>query len=131
MILPLNCVLCMAETEAHLAAVLAVGSKALWVENALTSILLNKLPSKIQKWVTTVTDLTTGRAEFDAVLHHGPSGQLRQVCERVSVHPGAISAFTACLLEIEIYRLKDWSSSLLSAVNTAAAGGNASLMTIG
>ncbi|MHC8287022.1 trifunctional transcriptional regulator/proline dehydrogenase/L-glutamate gamma-semialdehyde dehydrogenase [Pseudomonas sp. XS1P51] len=134
-ILPRNCVLCLAETEAdllaQLAAVLAVGSKALWVENALTCSLLNKLPSKIQKWVTTVTDWTTGGAEFDAVLHHGHSDQLRQVCERVSVRPGAIISVHGLSSGERDIPLERLVIERAVSVNTAAAGGNASLMTIG
>lgn len=69
--------------------------------------------------------------EFDAVIYHGDSDQLRSLCEQIAERPGAIVSVqgfshgeTGILLE---RLLLERSLS----VNTAAAGGNASLMTIG
>ncbi len=68
---------------------------------------------------------------FDAVIYHGDSDQLRELCEQVAARDGAIVSVqgfargeTNLLLE-RLYIERSLS------VNTAAAGGNASLMTIG
>jgi len=68
---------------------------------------------------------------FDAAIYHGDSDQLRAICEQVAARDGAIISVqgfargeTAIVLE-RLYLERSLS------VNTAAAGGNASLMTIG
>ena len=62
---------------------------------------------------------------FDAVIYHGDSDQLRELCEQVAARDGAIvsvQGFARGETNLLLERLS---------VNTAAAGGNASLMTIG
>ncbi|HAJ5486966.1 hypothetical protein, partial [Escherichia coli] len=68
---------------------------------------------------------------FDAVIFHGDSDQLRALCEAVAARDGAIvsvQGFARGESNILLERL--YIERSLS-VNTAAAGGNASLMTIG
>ncbi|HBI11380.1 MAG TPA: delta-1-pyrroline-5-carboxylate dehydrogenase, partial [Franconibacter pulveris] len=68
---------------------------------------------------------------FDAVIYHGDSDQLRTLCEQVAGREGAIvsvQGFERGETNLLLERL--WVERSLS-VNTAAAGGNASLMTIG
>ncbi|WP_068829329.1 trifunctional transcriptional regulator/proline dehydrogenase/L-glutamate gamma-semialdehyde dehydrogenase [Pseudomonas sp. BMS12] len=114
---------------AQLAATLAVGSHALWLESQRA--LYAELPKEVQKRIELVADWSTVDAEFDAILHHGDSDQLREVCQLAAQRKGAI---------VSVHGLNKGESDIplerlliehALSVNTAAAGGNASLMTIG
>ena len=134
-LLPRERVLCLADDAqdllAQLAAALAVGCKVLWSDNAANRKLLGQLPSGVQQGIQLIGDWTTSELAFDAILHHGDSDQLREVCQLAAKRPGAIVGVTGLNkgdTEIPLERLLI--EHALS-VNTAAAGGNASLMTIG
>uniref|UniRef100_A0A653DXA6 Uncharacterized protein n=1 Tax=Pseudomonas marincola TaxID=437900 RepID=A0A653DXA6_9PSED len=125
--------LCLADDEQdlllQLAAVLAVGSIALWPENH--SELHAKLPKEVQQRIQLITDWTTCDNAFDSIIHHGDSDQLREVCLQAAQRPGAIigvNGLNKGETDIPMERLLVEHSL---SVNTAAAGGNASLMTIG
>lgn len=128
-------VLCIGDTQAdllaQLAAVLAVGSKVLWVDSPQVRALYNKLPVEVQLATCTVADWNDATVEFDAVLHHGHSDQLRHVCQLIASRSGAIVSVHGlspgeCDIPLERLVIERAVS-----VNTTAAGGNASLMTIG
>ena len=134
-ILPREHVLCLADNEAdlltQLAAVLAVGSSAVVLDGEPGKSVRSHLPKEVQARIKLVSDWNKEDVAFDAVLHHGDSDQLRGICEQIAKRPGAIvgvhglsSGETAVALERLVIE------RALS-VNTAAAGGNASLMTIG
>ncbi|WP_394559530.1 trifunctional transcriptional regulator/proline dehydrogenase/L-glutamate gamma-semialdehyde dehydrogenase [Aquipseudomonas alcaligenes] len=132
-LLPRERVLCLAEERgdllAQLAATLAVGSRALLPE--ANRELIAALPKEVQKHIDQVADWTAVDAEFDAILHHGDSDQLREVCQQAAQRKGAIigvHGLNKGETDIPLERLLI--EHALS-VNTAAAGGNASLMTIG
>ena len=141
-VLPRNRVLCLAQGEVdrdaclllQLAAVLAVGSRALWTvdERPLWEI----LPPPVKDRVALVKDWTRESVSFDAVLHHGAPAALLAVCRAVAARPGPIvgviglglgAGIDAGDIDIPLERLV-LERSL--SVNTAA-GGNASLMTLG
>ncbi|PYC27328.1 trifunctional transcriptional regulator/proline dehydrogenase/L-glutamate gamma-semialdehyde dehydrogenase [Aquipseudomonas alcaligenes] len=118
-----------ADLLAELAATLAVGSHALWPESQRS--LFAELPKEVQKRIALVADWTGGDAEFDAILHHGDSDQLREVSRQAAQRKGAIvSVHGLNKGETDIPLERLLIEHALS-VNTAAAGGNASLMTIG
>ncbi len=134
-ILPREHVLGLAETEAdllvQLAATLAVGSHAVWVENELGKALRNRLPKDVQSKIRLVAEWNKDDIAFDAVIHHGDSDQLRGVCQQIAKRAGAIvgvQGFSQGESNIALERLV---IERALSVNTAAAGGNASLMTIG
>lgn len=132
-LLPRERVLCLAEERgdllAQLAATLAVGSHALLPERQRE--LLAALPKEVQKRIATVADWTAIDVEFDAILHHGDSDQLREVSQLAAQRKGAIvSVHGLNKGETDIPLERLLIEHALS-VNTAAAGGNASLMTIG
>ncbi|WP_145561074.1 trifunctional transcriptional regulator/proline dehydrogenase/L-glutamate gamma-semialdehyde dehydrogenase [Yersinia mollaretii] len=134
-LLPRERVLCLADTEAdalvQLAAVLAVGSKILWSENGVQKDLLRKLPAAVQARITLTHDWQTANGTFDAVIYHGDADQLRTVCEQIAQIDGpivSVQGFARGETNILLERLLIEHSL---SVNTAAAGGNASLMTIG
>ena len=68
---------------------------------------------------------------FDAVLHHGDSDQLRAVCQQVAQRGGAIVGVHGMSQGETAIALERLVIERALSVNTAAAGGNASLMTIG
>ncbi len=134
-ILPREHVLCLADDETdlltQLAAVLAVGSSAVWPENAVSKALRTRLPKEVQARIKPVTEWNKDEVVFDAVLHHGDSDQLREVCQQISQRGGAIVGVNGLSHGETNVPLERLVIERALSVNTAAAGGNASLMTIG
>ncbi|SFN63965.1 L-proline dehydrogenase /delta-1-pyrroline-5-carboxylate dehydrogenase [Izhakiella capsodis] len=133
-LLPRQRILCMAENEAdalvQLAAVTSVGSRALWVDDERHRQWLNALPNVVQARIDCMPSPLSDETEFDGVIYHGDADQLRAVCQAVAERPGAIvsvQGFSHGETNLLLERLL-LERSL--SVNTAAAGGNASLMTI-
>ncbi|MEO9069257.1 MAG: aldehyde dehydrogenase family protein, partial [Caldimonas sp.] len=113
----------------QLAAVLAVGSRALWPATARA--LWQRLPHEARDRVALVDDWRHDAIAFDAVLHHGDATSLLAACVDVAARPGPIVGITAMAagsVDIPVERLVVERSL---SINTAAAGGNASLMTMG
>jgi RHH-type transcriptional regulator, proline utilization regulon repressor / proline dehydrogenase / delta 1-pyrroline-5-carboxylate dehydrogenase len=134
-LLPRERVLCLADNEAdaltQLAAVLAVGSSVLWPEAELQRTLYRRLPAAVQASISFSKDWQQDKVEFDAAIYHGDADQLRTLCEQIAQRSGAIvsvQGFAHGETNILLERLLIERSL---SVNTAAAGGNASLMTIG
>lgn len=125
---PREAVLCLAERDddrlLQLAAVLAVGGRALWpaVDAAL-------LPSPLQALVQPVSDESA--ASFDAVLLHGDAARRREVLAQLARRPGPLVALQAYDLGDAAIALERLVVERSLSINTAAAGGNASLMAIG
>lgn len=113
----------------QLAATLAVGSLAVWP--ATQRELRDSLPKDVQKRIELVEDWTAAEAAFDAILHHGDSDQLRAVCEQAAQRQGAIVGVHGLGKGETDVPLERLLIEHALSVNTAAAGGNASLMTIG
>jgi RHH-type proline utilization regulon transcriptional repressor/proline dehydrogenase/delta 1-pyrroline-5-carboxylate dehydrogenase len=127
-------VLCLAQSVDDLltqtAAVLASGGTALWPDAQAS--LRAQLPTQVQAQVVLQDNaLNDGTVELDAVLHHGDAASLQAVCAALAHRAGPIVGVTALqpgAVEIPLERLL---IERALSVNTAAAGGNASLMTIG
>ena len=134
-ILPREHVLCLAEDEAdlltQLAAVLAVGSTAIVPDNELSKPLFKRLPKEVQARIKLVGDWNKDDVLIEAVLHHGDSDQLRVICEQVAQRNGAIVGVHGLSKGETNIALERLVIERALSVNTAAAGGNASLMTIG
>ncbi|MFQ2092754.1 trifunctional transcriptional regulator/proline dehydrogenase/L-glutamate gamma-semialdehyde dehydrogenase [Aeromonas taiwanensis] len=138
-LLPRETVLCLAQEKAdllaQLAAALAVGSRVLWQDDAQARTLLSSLPTEVRDRIALVADWTTGEADFDALLHHGDSDQLREVSKlaaaRQAARGGAIIGVHGLHRGETDIPLERLLIEHALSVNTAAAGGNASLMTIG
>jgi len=131
-LLPREAVLCLADQEGdrliQLAAVLAVGSQAVWPDKA--QALLQRLPDVVQGRIVLCSDWTRPETHFDAVLHHGEPAALRQVALRVAQRPGPIVGITGLLPGDAAIPLERLLVERALSVNTAAAGGNANLMTL-
>ncbi|AIR88351.1 trifunctional transcriptional regulator/proline dehydrogenase/L-glutamate gamma-semialdehyde dehydrogenase [Pseudomonas cremoricolorata] len=134
-ILPREHVLCLTENETdllnQLAAVLAVGSSALWLDAEPGKTLRARLPKEVQGKIALVADWQKDDVAFDAVLHHGDCDQLRGVCQQVAQRGGAIVGVQGLSSGDSNIALERLVIERAVSVNTAAAGGNASLMTIG
>ncbi|ELY4572703.1 trifunctional transcriptional regulator/proline dehydrogenase/L-glutamate gamma-semialdehyde dehydrogenase [Cronobacter turicensis] len=134
-LLPRERVLCLADNEqdllVQLAAATSAGSRVLWVDEPLQRTLAKQLPAAVNAIIDFAKPDVLFNQFFDAVIYHGDSDQLRALCEKVAAREGAIvsvQGFARGETNLLLERL--WLERSLS-VNTAAAGGNASLMTIG
>lgn len=134
-LLPRERVLCLADNEqdllVQLAAATSAGSRVLWADEPLQRTLAKQLPTAVNAIIDFAKPDVLFSQFFDAVIYHGDSDQLRALCEKVAARDGAIvsvQGFARGETNLLLERL--WLERSLS-VNTAAAGGNASLMTIG
>ena len=132
-LLPRERVLCLADTDEalllQLSAVLAAGALALWPQDA--QALCATLPSEVQARIALVSDWRGDGLGYDAVLHSGSPETRRVECQRVALRPGPIVGVTAVdgpadALQAPLRLLLERAVS----INTTAAGGNASLMTM-
>ena len=127
-------VLCLAQGQDDLltqtAAVLASGGTAIWP--SACAHLRTQLPTPVQAQILLQDDtLNDSTLPLDAVLHHGDTASLQAMCAALARRAGPIVGVTAlrpgaCDIPLERLLIERALS-----VNTAAAGGNASLMTIG
>jgi RHH-type proline utilization regulon transcriptional repressor/proline dehydrogenase/delta 1-pyrroline-5-carboxylate dehydrogenase len=125
-------VLCLAAGDAArlrlLAAVLAVGGRAVWPADA--QALWARLPEVVQERVLLAQDWTRGDVPLDAALHAGPAASLQAAALALAARPGPIVTLVQADAAGGVPLERLVAERSLS-VNTAAAGGNASLMTIG
>ncbi|KMY85433.1 Transcriptional repressor of PutA and PutP / Proline dehydrogenase (Proline oxidase) / Delta-1-pyrroline-5-carboxylate dehydrogenase [Candidatus Paraburkholderia calva] len=131
-------VLCVASTEsgarAQFAAVLATGNRALFVGSAGEQLAAS-LPAALKPYI----GVRKSGENFDAVLFEGDSDELLSLVREVAKRPGPIvsvqgvaaGAFADAGHDGEDYALERLLTERSVSINTAAAGGNANLMTIG
>jgi RHH-type proline utilization regulon transcriptional repressor/proline dehydrogenase/delta 1-pyrroline-5-carboxylate dehydrogenase len=129
-------VLCIASTASgarvQFAAVLATGNRALF-EGAAGEQLVAQLPASLKSYASVRKNADT---PFDAVLFEGDSDELLTLVKEVAKRPGpivSVQGVASRALENgdEDYALERLLTERSVSVNTAAAGGNANLMTIG
>lgn len=134
MLFPRKRVLCLAETQqdalVQLAHILWLGVPIVWPTSELLLMLHKFLPPALRKFIHLTEDWQKAEVEFDAVLYHGDLNNVQklrmQVCHKTAqIIP--VLAYQTGTTELQL------SSLLLErsvSINTAANGGNASLMTI-
>ena len=83
----------------------------------------------MQQRIVLANDWTRENVHFDAVLHAGDEASLQQLCEQIAQRQGAIIGVTHVGNDDRVALERLVLERALS-VNTAAAGGNASLMTL-
>ncbi len=129
---PRDAVLCLAadarDRLVQLAAVLAVGSIAVWPSDAAP--LRSRLPEAVRARIRLVDDWTRPAERFDAVLHHGSAAELLGVCRAIAARQGAIVSVEGFRPGEAALPLERLVVERTLSVNTAAAGGNATLMTL-
>ncbi len=134
-LLPRERVLCVASQESdlltQLAAVISTGSEVLWVDTPENRQLLGRLPAEVKQRIKLTTSEQLQGASFDAVIFHGDSDQLKVLAQQVAARDGAIITVQGLAHGDDNIALERLYLERSISVNTAAAGGNASLMTIG
>jgi RHH-type proline utilization regulon transcriptional repressor/proline dehydrogenase/delta 1-pyrroline-5-carboxylate dehydrogenase len=134
-LLPREAVLCLAQDDAdrlvQLAAVLSVGSTAVWPVDPQTDALRALLPLEVQHAIASAQDWRAPTVSFDAVLHHGDAASLTAANQALAARAGAIVGLRGFAPGDTAIPLESLVVERALSVNTAAAGGNASLMTIG
>jgi RHH-type transcriptional regulator, proline utilization regulon repressor / proline dehydrogenase / delta 1-pyrroline-5-carboxylate dehydrogenase len=132
-VLPRERVLCLAadadDRLVQLAPVLATGGLAVWPADA--GPLHDRLPQAVQARIALAADWTRPEVDYDAVLHHGDAGALGAVCRQVARRPDPIVGVHGLARGDTAVPLERLVIERALSVNTAAAGGNASLMTMG
>jgi RHH-type proline utilization regulon transcriptional repressor/proline dehydrogenase/delta 1-pyrroline-5-carboxylate dehydrogenase len=137
MLEPCGAVLCIAETasglQMQIGAALATGNKV-FVDADSPVDVLRGLPSGLQDHVSLTRDRT--QAEFHAVLLEGDTDAIQRLGCELAARPGPIIAAhvisrSALAAGTESYPLEWLVSERSISTNTAAAGGNARLMSIG
>ncbi len=118
-----------ADRLVQLASVLAVGSHAVWPATARS--LFERLPAAVRGRVSLAQDWTQRAVSFDAVLHHGSPASWLRTAQFLAARPGAIVGLTGLAPGEQCVPLERLVIERSLSINTAAAGGNASLMTIG
>ena len=115
-------------------AVLASGNKAVVQVGSIGAEALTALPASAAENIVRVVDWTNA-GPFAAILYEGDAEKLRLLDQRAADLPGAIVAVHALtaaeLAEGANYPLEWLVEEVAISTNTAAAGGNASLITIG
>jgi RHH-type transcriptional regulator, proline utilization regulon repressor / proline dehydrogenase / delta 1-pyrroline-5-carboxylate dehydrogenase len=119
--------------RAQLAAVLATGNRALF-SGAAGEALVAALPPQLKAYASVQP---SADAQYDAVLFEGDSDELLALVKDVAQRPGPIVSVQGVATNgfvngsDEDYALERLMTERSVSVNTAAAGGNANLMTIG
>jgi len=136
---PRGTVASLAQTETGLllqiGAALATGNKVLIQATPALKKLATRLPTALKGWASVVEDWTTA-GPVAAVLFEGDSDALKAVNQQAAALPGPIVPVYGVDRDslaggTEDYPLEWLVSERSISTNTAAAGGNASLMTIG
>jgi len=135
-VLPREAVLCLAtqgpagdaDRLLQLAAVLAAGSHAVWPAHA--AALRERLPVDVRERITLARDWTNAHTPFDAALHHGDTASRQAAAALLAQRPGPIVGLTGQASGDTRIALERLVIERSLSINTAAAGGNASLMTL-
>ncbi len=126
-------VLCLADAEAdrlvQLAAVLAVRGRAIWP--AETAALAAQLPAEVARCVELRAEPLRAPGPLEVVLLHGTPQAARAVQHALAERPGPVVGLVRLAPGETAVPLERLVVERSVSVNTAAAGGNASLMTLG
>ncbi|QOW49884.1 trifunctional transcriptional regulator/proline dehydrogenase/L-glutamate gamma-semialdehyde dehydrogenase [Acinetobacter sp. YH12138] len=113
----------------QIAAILSVGSQpVVLADNTFVLKHLNSMPKILVDQFKVITDLYHGN--FDAVLHHGEKAELLKIQQVIASREGAIIGITHLASGQYDIPVERFVIERAISVNTAAAGGNASLMTM-
>ncbi len=134
-LLPRERVLCIAHDErdllAQLASVLAVGGHVVWTSTPATTSMQAAMPDAVRAAIHLSHYPMSGEVAFDCVLHHGAPHERLELARQVSMREGPIVGVHAFEPGEQALPLERLLVERVVSVNTAAAGGNASLMTVG
>ena len=134
-LVPRTCVLCLGETRVELlrqfAVVLAAGSHAAWLAGPVGEAFVQELPAPLRRRASLVAEPALDR--FDAALIDAADpARVAAWSRRLAERDGPIVALHVVPSQADRpFELERLQVERTLSVNTAAAGGNASLMTIG
>jgi RHH-type proline utilization regulon transcriptional repressor/proline dehydrogenase/delta 1-pyrroline-5-carboxylate dehydrogenase len=130
---PRSAVLCLASNDAdrkvQLEAVMKAGSRAIWPAEAKPCY--DTLPAPMQAHVVLARDCFAPEVSFDCVLLHGSTAELANVQRKLAQRDGPVVGVERLEPGETAVPLERLVVERALSINTAAAGGNASLMTIG
>lgn len=135
---PRGQVFCIASTEIGLTAqyetILETGNSAIWVESSHTAHWIQKYQPEPSAYKL-IKDHEIESTQFQSVLFEGDTDELKKMNIRIAARSGPIAIVQSRSCESlaagEGYRIDLLLQEQSISTNTAAAGGNASLMTIG
>ncbi|MBK0063343.1 MULTISPECIES: trifunctional transcriptional regulator/proline dehydrogenase/L-glutamate gamma-semialdehyde dehydrogenase [unclassified Acinetobacter] len=133
MMLPRKRVLALANNELdmihQILAIFAVNSQVALLQNSpLLQRFGQQLPKAIRQAIIEIDHVEHG--DFDAVLHHGSTEELQALQIQIANRKGAIVGITHMENAEQMIPLERLVIEHAISINTAAAGGNASLMTM-
>ena len=131
---PREAALCLAESDDSLllqsAGALAVGCRAIWPSRPGTRALHASLPLDVQEAIALASDWAAPGVEFDVALHQGSRDDLLAASARLAERDGPIVSLRRFAADSGELPLEALVIERAVSTNSAAAGGNASLMTI-
>ncbi|AXY56515.1 trifunctional transcriptional regulator/proline dehydrogenase/L-glutamate gamma-semialdehyde dehydrogenase [Acinetobacter chinensis] len=132
-VLPRKHVLSLATSESdqiqQLLTIFLVGSQpVVLAENPFVQKYLKSMPKEVSDSFIFINDVTEG--EFDAVLHHGTDEQLLKLQQQMANRNGPITGISHMKPGNAFIPAERLLIERAVSVNTATAGGNASLMTL-
>lgn len=138
-LLPRIGILCLADNQhdllIQLAAVASVGSKALWLENEFYRNIYDILPIEIKNIILFINnkDIFNKSMPFDTILYHGDTendNNMREISKKIANKEGTIiPVYGFSRRETKLFLERLLLEKTLS-INTTAAGGNTSLITM-
>ena len=90
----------------------------------------SRLPEPVRARIDLVDDWTAAAARFDAVLHHGSADELLRITAVLASRAGPLVGVEGSRPGETTLALERLVVERALSVNTAAAGGNATLMTL-
>jgi RHH-type transcriptional regulator, proline utilization regulon repressor / proline dehydrogenase / delta 1-pyrroline-5-carboxylate dehydrogenase len=136
---PRGAVLCIAVTQAgvraQMAACAATGNRIALRDTEASRTVLAACDGEQRKNIVLVPDNAIEQGDYQAVLFEGDSDALLKINQTVAARPGPIVSVQGLspdeIAADRTYALEDLLREVSVSVNTAAAGGNASLMMVG
>jgi RHH-type proline utilization regulon transcriptional repressor/proline dehydrogenase/delta 1-pyrroline-5-carboxylate dehydrogenase len=132
-LVPRSAILCLAsdagDRRIQLDAVMQAGSRAIWPAEAKAQY--DTLPPEAQSHVALARDCFAPEVSYDGVLLHGSVEELAGVQRRLAEREGPVVSVERLAPGETAVPLERLVVERALSINTAAAGGNASLMTIG
>ena len=132
---PREAVLSVASDESdrlvQLAALMAVGNLAVWPATPATEVLRDRLPLEVQARIALAADCTHSGVALDLALHHGTRESLCALNAVLASRSGPIVSVRSVPSGSTQIPLEALVLERSLSINTAAAGGNASLMMLG
>ncbi|MXP50903.1 trifunctional transcriptional regulator/proline dehydrogenase/L-glutamate gamma-semialdehyde dehydrogenase [Pantoea sp. SoEX] len=131
-LLPRKKVFCIADNRKdiliQLTAILSIGSKIIWQDDKLHRDIFNNLPDEVQKRISLTSDPFS--SYFDAVIFHGSKENLSLISKKIAEKITTIISIQGFNYGETNILLERFLIERCVSINTTAAGGNTTLMTI-